>query len=187
MTLLNGGGGDRPTIHAVTTPRAAGGVEPILVHVALVDDGVDARHEVVVVVAGVGVVDEVAELLAVRRAPPRVGVEDHVAGGCVELDLRREVGAVGGEGPSVDLQDQGIALPLLEPRRLHDPALDGPTVHRRGPPDLLHRTQLLVGQEVLVETGEAPGLAAGTDQAHVGGMLGSGEGVGDGPARRDGE
>ena len=60
-------------------------------------------------------VDQVAERLAVARAAARVGVQDDVAGGGVELDLGREAGAVVGERAAVDLEDQRILCVRSKP------------------------------------------------------------------------
>ena len=53
--------------------------ELVLIHVASGDQRVHPRHQVVVVLSGIVVVDEVAELRPVAGAASRVGVEDHVA------------------------------------------------------------------------------------------------------------
>ncbi len=117
-------------------------------------------------------VDQVAELLAVAGAAPGVRVQHHVAGGGVELDLGGERGAVVGEGPAVDLQDQRVRPGRVEARRLHDPALDPAPVVGGLVPDLLDLSQGLVAQEVPVEPGQPPGLHPGADDGHVCWMVG---------------
>src|SRR5437660_11513449 len=56
-----------------TAARTARDEEAILVNVALGDDGVDARHQVLVIVPRIGVVNQIAELLAITRAAARIG------------------------------------------------------------------------------------------------------------------
>ena len=55
---------DRP-VGQQTAAAAAGDAEPVRVDVALLEHLVDAGHQVLVVVAGVVVLDDVAEVLAV--------------------------------------------------------------------------------------------------------------------------
>ena len=96
---------------------AAGDAHPRLVDVALLQDLVDAGHQVLVVVARVVVLDDVAEVLAVVRAAARVRVEHDVALGGHPLELVREGVAVGGVRAAVDLEDQRVLL-----RRRRTPA-----------------------------------------------------------------
>ena len=107
----------------VSTPPPLPPVTPrrVRVHVAAADQLVHARHQVLVVVARVAVLDDVAEVLAVGRAAARVRVEHHVALGRHPLHLVEERVAVGGVRPAVDVQDQRVA-----PRRDRSPAASGP-------------------------------------------------------------
>src|SRR5713101_7882295 len=73
--VLDGPGGE----HAATT--AAGNEEIVGVDVAFGDDGVDAAIQIVEIVAGIGVVDEVGELFAVAGAAAGVGIEHDVTHG----------------------------------------------------------------------------------------------------------
>src|SRR5438105_9474060 len=75
---------------------AAGHEQVVFIDVAAIYDGIDAGHEVVEVMAGVGVMDQVAELLTVSGAAARVGIKDGVAGRGVELHLDGEAAAVVG-------------------------------------------------------------------------------------------
>ena len=63
---------DRP-VGQQPAAAAAGDAEPVRVDVALLQHLVHAGHQILVVVAGIVVLDDVAEVLAVRRAAARVG------------------------------------------------------------------------------------------------------------------
>ncbi len=59
---------------------AAAGDEKIVgIDVALGDDGVDAAIEIVKIVAGISVMDEIGKILAIAGAAARIDVENHVA------------------------------------------------------------------------------------------------------------
>ena len=104
--------------------RTAGDEQVVGVDVALRDHRIDAGHQVVVVIARIGVVDQVAEGFAVAGAAARVGVQHDVARRREQLQLGGVVRAVGGERPAVDLEDQRIFLRLVEIGRRDHPALD---------------------------------------------------------------
>ena len=75
-----------PTIQAVSTPPP---LPPQTNRLSLVDEpfrdrGVDAGHQIVVVLAGIRILDAVDEVLPVAGAAARIGVEHRVA-------VRREV------------------------------------------------------------------------------------------------
>ena len=78
------------------------------------DRGIDDAHEIVVVVTGVVVVDEIGKFLAVRVGSPRIAVDDDIAGGCVELIFGGEHRPVTQIRPPVNLQDQRILLLGIE-------------------------------------------------------------------------
>ena len=129
---------------------AAGDAHPRLVDVALLQDLVDARHQILVVVARVVVLNDVAEVLAVVRAAARVRVEDDVAFGGHPLELVREGVAVGRVRAAVDLEDQRVLLRRVERRRLEDPALDLLAVEARVP-HLLRLVHRELTEEAVVE------------------------------------
>jgi hypothetical protein len=126
---------------------AAGDEQVVGVDEAARDHRIDAADQVVVVLARVVLVDQVGELGAVARAAARVGVQHHVALRGVELDLRREVRAVGGEGAAVDLEQQRVALGQIEVGRVDDPALDVAAVEARREGDLLDAAELALGEQ----------------------------------------
>ena len=71
----------------VSAAASAGDKEVVLIYVSLSDDGVDSRHQVLVIVVGIVVVDEVAELFPVAVTSSRVGVEHNITGSGIGLDL----------------------------------------------------------------------------------------------------
>ncbi len=84
---------------------AAGDEEIVGVDVALGDDGVDAAVEVVEIIAGIGVVDEVGEFFAVTGAAAGIGVEHDIAQGSPDLLFEIEAVAVVAKGSAVNFQD----------------------------------------------------------------------------------
>ena len=118
LGVLDGPAGE----HAAAA--AAGDEEIVRVDVALGDDGVDAAIEIVEIVAGIGVVNEVGEFLAVAGAAARIGVEDDVAHRSPDLFFEIEAVAIVGERAAVNFEDQRIFLRGVEIGRLDDPALD---------------------------------------------------------------
>ena len=159
---------------------AAGDEQVLLVDITPRDYRVHARHQVVVVLAGIVVVEEVAELLAVAGAAARVGVEDDIPGGRHQLHLRREAVAVVGDRAAVDLEDQRIPPAGIEVRRLDDPALDRPAVERGIPPDFLDFAEHFAGQQVVVERSDAAQFASRPSDRHFAG------GIRSGPVEREG-
>src|SRR5262249_59896065 len=156
-----GGRGLRPpqTPRGGAPPAAAAGDEQVVpVDVAASQYRVDAGHQVVIVVAGIGMVDEVAELLTVASAAARVGVQDHVAGRRIELNVNRETRAVAGKGPTVDLQDQRVLLLRIEIGRLGDPTVELSPVPGRLEPDLLDLREGPVAQQAGVALSQPPRL-----------------------------
>lgn len=107
------------------------------------DDVIHRGHQVVVVLARVVVVDEIAELLAVARAAARIGIDDDVARRSVRLDLGGESVAVVREGPAVDLENERILPGRVELGRLDDPSLDPPFVEGGFAPELLGGPEFL--------------------------------------------
>ena len=138
--------------HAAAAPP--GHAELLLVHETPLHQHVHAGQEVLGVVAGIAVLDDVAELLPVGRAPARVRIEHDVAPGRHPLELVVEGRAVGGVRSAVDVEDQRIALAGVEVRRLEDPGLHALAVEARID-DLLRRADLELGEEGLVDAGQA--------------------------------
>src|SRR5437868_10689831 len=87
------------------------------------EDLVHSRHQILVVVAGIVVLDDVGEVLTIRRAAARIGVDDDVAFGRHPVELVGEGVAVGSVGSAVDLEDHRIFFRRAESGRLEYPAL----------------------------------------------------------------
>ena len=108
--------------HSATS--AAGHKKIVRVDVALCRHRVHAAVQVVEVVAGIRVVNQIGEFFAIARAASRVGVQHHVAHRCPHLLFKIEAVTVVRERPAVNLQDERIFLRSVEIRRMNDPALD---------------------------------------------------------------
>ena len=134
---------------------AAGDKHVALVNEALLQQLVDAAHQVVVILARIGVVDLVAERAAVARAAARVAVEHHVAVGGMLLPSVVEADAVHAVRPAVDMQLHRVLPGGIEPRRRDVPALDLQTVRRRVG-DLFHVAKLLALEDVVVDPRQLP-------------------------------
>src|SRR5882757_1277671 len=107
-----------------TAPAAAGNEEIVGINVALGDDGVDAAIQVIKIVAGISVMDEIGKVLAVAGAAARIDVENDVAAGSEHLFFEVETVAIVGEGATVNFKNQGIFLAWVEIRWVDDPSLD---------------------------------------------------------------
>src|SRR5207248_3075304 len=117
---------------------AAGDTEFLLVYVATFEQLVHSRHQIAVVVTGVVILDDVAEILSVTGGASRIRVENYIALGCHPLKLVVKDPAVRSVGTSVNIEDQRILLMGIEVRRLLDPALDALAIEA-GVIDLLGR------------------------------------------------
>src|SRR5216683_1308921 len=178
--VLDGPGGE----HAATT--AAGNEEIVGVDVAFGDDGVDAAIEIVEIVAGIGVVDEVGELFAVTGAAARVGVEHNVPQRSPDLLFKIETVAIVAEGSAVDFQDQRIFFGGIEAGRLNDPGLNFALVFGGFVPNFLDMPGNFLLQQFLIEGGENLHGAIGED-GDFAGLVGTAIGEGDGASAGDGE
>ena len=107
-----------------TAAAAAGDEEIVGVNVAFGDDGVDAAVEIVKIVAGIGVMDEIGKFLAIAGAAARVDVENHIASASQHLLFEIKTIAIVGEGAAVNFKNERIFLGRIKIRRVNDPALD---------------------------------------------------------------
>ncbi len=178
--MLDGPGGQ----HAAAA--AAGDKEIVGVDVALGDDGVDAAIEIGKIVAGIGVVDEVGEFLAVAGAAAGVGVKHYITHGRPNLLFEIETVAVVAEGSAVNFQDQRIFLGGIEAGRVNDPALNLALVFGGFVRNFFYAAGNFLLQQFLVEGGKHPHRAAGGD-GDVAGIVGAAVGEGDGAGAGDGE
>src|SRR5216683_893272 len=165
---------------------AAGDEEIVGVDVAFGDDGVDAAIEVVEIVAGIGVVDEVSKLFAVARAAARVRVQHDVTHGGPDLLFEIEAIAVVAERTAVNFEDKRIFFGGIEAGRLNDPALDLALVFGGFVPNLFDAAGNPLLQQFLVEGGENPHRAVGGD-GDVAGIVGAAVCEGDGAGAGNGE
>src|SRR2546423_13912028 len=94
------------------------------VDVPTLENFIHAQHQILVVVPRIVELDDVADLLPVRRAAARIRVENDVTLGRHPQELVRERVAVRGVRTSMDLEYQRILLRRVELRRLEDPALN---------------------------------------------------------------
>ena len=140
---------DRP-VREQAAAAAAGHAEPIRVDVAFLQHFVDAGHQVLVVVAGVVELDDVAEVLTVGGAAARVGEEDHVALRRHPLELVRVDVAVRRVRPAVNLENHRVLLAGVEVRRLQNPALHLLAVER-SVPDFFGLALLDVLEQIVVD------------------------------------
>jgi hypothetical protein len=128
---------------------ATGDAHAALVHVAAFQDLVDTRHQILVVVARVLELNDVAEVLPVVGAAARVGEEHDVSLRRHPLEFVSERVAVRGMRSAVDLKNHRVLARRVEARRFEDPALNLLAVEARVP-DLLglahaRRSALQVG------------------------------------------
>jgi len=102
----------------------AGDEEIVGVDVALGDDGVNAAVEVEEIIAGIGVVDEICEILAIAGTSARIYVENHIASGSQHLFFEIETVPVVGKRTAVNFKDKRIFFGSIKIRRVDDPPLD---------------------------------------------------------------
>ena len=129
---------------------APGDVQALGVDIAALKHRVDAVHNVVVILAGIVVIEQVGECFTVARAAARVGEEHHVAGGGVELHFRREALPVVADRAAVVFHQQRIGVGGIETRRGQDPALHVAAIDAAAPPDFLGVTQPALRQQIAV-------------------------------------
>ena len=95
----------------------------VVVDVAAFDQFVDAGHQVFVVVAGIVVLDDVAEILAIARAAARVRIKHDVTLRRHPLKLVIEDVTVSRVRAAVDVQDERILFVRIKVGRLLHPRL----------------------------------------------------------------
>src|SRR6266849_3568090 len=145
------------------------------VDVAPGDDLVHSSHQVVVVLAGIGILDSVAKGAAVAGGAAGIGVEQYVTLGGVVLPAEIEPHAVHPVGPPVDAEHEWILSLGIEAWRLDDPALDVQTVCR-AIPDLFDFAKFYVLQHAVVNKGKLLRLRlAEVEGNHIGGLVIAGE------------
>src|SRR5262249_43561532 len=116
-----------------------------------------------------GVMNQVAEFLAVAGAAARVRVEHDVAHGSPGLLLDIEAVAVVRERTTVNLENQRIFLCRIEIRRLDNPAFNLALVLRGVPPDLLDRAGLFLREQLMVKRRQHTRRASSACHCYVAG------------------
>src|SRR5688572_273488 len=144
---------DDPVRHEPAV-ASAGHVQPLLVDPPRRERVIDARHQIVVVLAAPIADARGRELLAVGVAAARVRVEDAVPSAGEHLELVEEAVAVRRMRPAVHLEYQRPLLRGIETARLHEPALDHPAI-RALELDALRWRDVASAHELAVEVGEA--------------------------------
>src|SRR5262249_1489971 len=107
---------------ATATP--AGDKKIAGVDVAFGDDCVHATVEVIEIVAGIGMMNQIGEFFAVTGAAAGVGVQDNVSARGKELLFEIKTVAIIRKWAAVNLDDQRIFLGRIKVGRLNDPALN---------------------------------------------------------------
>ena len=133
---------------------AAGHTELLLVYVAAFEQFVDSGHQITIIVPGIVILNDVAEILSVTGGASRIGVKNYIALGGHPLKLVVKDPAVRSVGTSVNIEDQRILLMGIEVRRLLDPALDALAIEA-GVIDLLGRSQIELRRQLLIEICDA--------------------------------
>ena len=136
-----------------TTAAAAGHAKFFLVDVAALDRFIDPGHQVFEIVAGVVVLDDIAEFLTVTRAAARIWKQHHVAFRRHPLKLVKESVTVGGVRPAVDIQYQRVLFRRAEIRRLLQPGFDHFSVEALVM-NLFRLGQIQFREQLVVEMGE---------------------------------
>ena len=95
----------------------------IFIDIATRNDRVHTGHQIIVVLARIVVVNFVRERVTVTRRPTRVGVQNDVACCCVQLNLGRELWAIGRERSAVYFENERIFFLRIEMRWCRYPAL----------------------------------------------------------------
>src|SRR2546423_15566172 len=107
-----------------TAATATGDAHLRRIDVAAFQNLVDADHQILVVVAGIVVLDDVGEILTVGSAAARIYVDDNVTLGCHPIELVGEGVPVCSVRSAVDLQNHRILSRCAEGRRLQNPPLN---------------------------------------------------------------
>ena len=124
-----------PIVQLVSSPPPLPPVTPsfFVVDVAALDQFIDAGHQIFIVIAGIVVLDDVAEILAVAGAAARIRIEHDIAFRRHPLKFVIEDITVGRVRPAVDVQNQRIFFCRIEIGRLLHPGLNLLAVKARVP------------------------------------------------------
>src|SRR6266852_1014461 len=103
---------------------AAGDKEIAGVDVAFGDYSIHAAVKVIKIIAGISVMDEIGEILAIAGAAAGIGVEHHVPSRGIHLHFEVETVTIVGERTAVNLKNKRIFFGGIEIWRVDDPTLN---------------------------------------------------------------
>src|SRR2546423_1129847 len=111
------------------------------IDVAALEYLIDSYHQVAVIIAGIVILNDIAELLAVACAAPGIGIEHDITLGRHPLEFMIEDISVCGMRSAVNIEDQWIFLRWIEIRRLLNPGFN-PFSIEAVVPDLFRRSDI---------------------------------------------
>src|SRR5205823_1867356 len=117
------------------------------VDVTALDQFIHAGHQIFVVVAGIVILNDVAELLAIRRAATRIWIEHDVTLRGHPLKFMIEDVAVGCVRSAVNVENEWVLLLRIKVGRLLNPSLNFLTVKARVP-NLFRRRKIQLGKQL---------------------------------------
>ena len=107
-----------------STAASAGHAHFLFIDIAAPDQFIHAGHQIFVIVARIMILNDVAKILAVGCAAPRIRIKHDVSFRGHPLKFVLENVAVGRMGSAVDVKDERILFPGTKIRRLLHPRLD---------------------------------------------------------------
>ena len=141
---------------------SAGHAEFFIVDVAAFDYLIHAGHQIFVIVARIMILNDVAKILAVGRAPARIWIKHHVAFGRHPLKFVIENVTVSRVRPTMNVQNQWILFVRIEIGRLLQPRLDMFAV-KAIVRNLFRLGEIQLGEQLVIDVrqllGGAPGVA----------------------------
>src|SRR5262249_23051086 len=112
---------------------ASGNSQFFLVDITTLDEFIYASHQILVVIAGIVVLNDVSEVLTVSSTPTRVRIEHHVAFGGHPLKLVIKNESIGGVRAAMNIENQRVLLVRVKVGRLLHPGLNFFSVEARVP------------------------------------------------------
>src|SRR5690349_11193330 len=101
-----------------TTAASTGYTQFPGIDIAALDDLIHSGHQVFEVITRIVVLNNVAELLAIRGAAARVRIQHHISLCGHPLEFMIEDVAIGGMRSAVNIQDEWILFSRIKIRRL---------------------------------------------------------------------
>src|SRR5215467_9105623 len=161
--------------------------ELMRIDVTALQQFVHADEQVAVVVAGIVILNDVAEVLAIAGRSSRVEVEDNVPLRRHPLKFMIKDPAVGRVGSPVNIKNEGVFLVRIEIRRLLNPSLNALAIEALVI-DLFWRGEVELRPEFAVEVRNLRLNAIGRDDEQIANRHGRGyQGHGSATVRSDGK